>query len=651
MHKNFFEANEAQSKAISFGEGAMLVLAGPGSGKTFVITQRIRKLIEEHHVKPEHILVITFTKAAAKEMQERFVKLSDGQVAPVSFGTFHAIFFHILQHAYSFDARNIIKESEKKQFLKEVLHSMPPELVREDEVLEHPDVLQRILEEISQIKNLGISYREYISSCCTKEQFSYIYEQYRKRMKQKNKLDFDDMVLLCYHLLRKRADILKIWQDKFQYILIDEYQDINPMQYEVVKLLALPQNNLFVVGDDDQAIYGFRGSRPEIMLHFQEDYPNAQKVLLNRNYRSHSMIVETSLRLIAHNQKRFPKAMETAWVHDSKRNEDDNRQACHKIKKEVSKENEHGVSVYCFESKLQQSQNIVQLIKQYVEQKKGAYEDIAIIYRTNTLAILTAEKLVKEGIPFQVKEQIKNVYDTNVAKDMIAYVQYALFEKDIQAFFRIMNRPVRYISRESVPLQPFTKAQLLLQLQDKNYVIHNVIKLYEQLAFIKKCTPYAAINYIRRGIGYDAYLKERCKEQGRKWEEEKELLDELQEHAKTYDSLREWLEAVLHMEDTMKQAQTDKKENAVQLMTMHASKGLEFPVVIIPDVNEGIMPYKKAITEEQLEEERRMLYVAMTRAKEKLFLFYVKENEPGGILPSRFLQEMKRNKENGLFAK
>lgn len=622
MHKMkslLSKANQAQSKAISFGEGPMLVLAGPGSGKTFVITQRIQYLIEEHHVKPEHILVITFTKAAAKEMQERFVKLSDGQILPVSFGTFHAIFFHILQHTYSFDSRNIMKESEKKQVLKEILHSMPSELMKEDDVLEHPDVLQRILEEISQIKNLGISYRKYQSNCCTQEQFCYVYEQYRKSMKRRNKLDFDDMVLLCYHLLKKRNDILEVWQEKFQYILIDEYQDINPMQYEVIKLLAMPQNNLFVVGDDDQAIYGFRGSSPDIMLRFQDDYPNAQRVLLNRNYRSQAMIVETSLKLISHNQKRFIKEIETISAH---------------------KESENSVFVYSFESKLQQAQNVVQLIKQYIEREHRKYEDISIIYRTNTLAMLTAEKLAKEGIPFQIKEQVKNIYDTSVAKDIIAYIQYALYEKDVQAFFRIMNRPVRYITRESVPLQPFTKAQLLVQLRDKNYVIHNVIKLYEQLAFIKKCTPYAAINYIRKGIGYDMHMKECCKEQGRNWEAEKELLDELQEHAKAYDSLKEWLDAILQIEDTIKQAQTTKKENAVQLMTMHASKGLEFPVVIIPDLNEGIIPYKKAITQEQLEEERRMLYVAMTRAKEKLFLFYVSDKDRGSSLPSRFLQEI-----------
>lgn len=181
----------------------------------------------------------------------------------------------------------------------------------------------------------------------------------------------------------------------------------------------------------------------------------------------------------------------------------------------------------------------------------------------------------------------------------------------------------------------------MLNLQGKDYVIHHVITLYNQLAFIKKCTPYAAINYIRKGVGYDAYLKERSQELGRNWEEDRRLLEEMQEHAKLYNSLKEWLDAVVHMEDAIKKAQTSKEENAVQLMTMHASKGLEFPIVIVPDLNEGIIPYKKAITEEQIEEERRMLYVAMTRAKEKLFLFYVKEeNELGMILPSRFLQEI-----------
>ena len=616
MHN--LNVNEAQSKAITHGEGPMLVLAGPGSGKTLVITQRIKYLIEEHQVRPDHILVITFTKAAALEMQKRFCSMTEDKVYPVNFGTFHAIFFQILKQTYSFDASSIMKETQKKILLSEIIETIPQNDNFHFESDDSGEHIQRLLSEISTVKNSNLSLEEYKSDVCSEEIFSYIYQQYCKRMAMKKKVDFDDMVLLCYKLLKSRPDIVKQWQERFQYILIDEFQDINPLQYKIIQMLAKPLNNLFIVGDDDQAIYGFRGSNPEIMLHFREDYPNVEQVLLNINYRSKSDIVESANQLISHNQKRFPKMVEAI-------NKDRN-----------------GVRLCYFESRQEQSKNIVLLIKQYMKQPEARYHDIAIIYRTNTHAVITAEKLVQENIPFQMNEKLKNIYDSTIAKDIIAYLKYALEQKDLKSFYRIMNKPVRYIRRDTVPMHSFSMQELLQNNRDKEYVIHNIIHLYEQLGFIKGMSPFAAVNFIRKGVGYEEYLIEKAKEAGASYEQWKEELDGLQESAKEFETIKEWICYIEHYEERLEQAGKEKKD-AIHIVTMHASKGLEWPIVILPDINEGRIPHKKAITDAQIEEERRIFFVAMTRAKEKLFLFCVKEKEAGNILPSRFIQEIKVN--------
>ena len=606
--------NEAQSKAITHGEGPMLVLAGPGSGKTLVITQRIKYLIEENQVKPEHILVITFTKAAALEMQKRFLAMTENRMLPVMFGTFHAIFFQILKQTYSFNATSIIKESQKIALIREVIKEIPEQQILIHEQEDEEENIHKLLSEISKVKNCGLQSHEFQSEIVPIHIFSAIYQQYCKKMSMLKKVDFDDMVLLCYQLLHQRTDVLKLWQERFRYILIDEFQDINPLQYKIIQMLASPQNNLFIVGDDDQAIYGFRGSDPEIMRHFQQDYPNVERVLLNINYRSNSDIVDHANQLIKHNVNRFDKEV---------------------IAQNTSKD---GVRICYFESRQKQTKNIVSLIRQYMRQPGAQYKDIALIYRTNTHATITAEKLLKEKIPFQMKEKTGNIYNSAVAKDIIAYLTYALYQKDIRAFYRIMNRPVRYIRRDTVPMKCFTMQELVRNNQDKEYVIRNITRFYEQLKFLKGMSPYAAINFIRKGIGYDEYLRDKAEETGDSFEKWEHDLKYIQESASDFDTLQEWLLYVEHYEENLEQGKKEK-EDAVNIVTMHGSKGLEWPIVIIPDVNEGHIPHKKAITDAELEEERRMFFVAMTRAKEKLFLFSVKEKEAGNNLPSRFIHE------------
>lgn len=614
--------NEAQYRAITHGAGAMLVLAGPGSGKTFVVTQRIKYLIEQYHVKPDGILVITFTKAAAAEMQDRFARLNEGKLYPVHFGTFHSVFFQILRHTYRFTAQNIIRERDKYRFLTQIIGEMPEEIRGQAQIDDNIELLQNLLSEISAVKNNGITPQEIQSTTVSQAEFEYIFQRYKQEMNRCRLIDFDDMVLLCRNLLVERPDTLKLWQERFQYILVDEFQDICSLQYEVVRMLAKPQDNLFIVGDDDQSIYGFRGSKPEIMMNFTKDYPEAQQVLLNVNYRSKQGIVDTAGKLIAHNKVRFAK--------------------------EVKAQNEQidGVNIYSFSSKLKQAENIGLLIKQYMEQPGAKYSDIAILYRTNNHTVYTADKLMKEGIPFYMKEKPKNIYDSPIAKDIIAYLNYALYENCLEDFLRIMNRPVRYIKKSTVPRQAFRMEALIQNNKSTEYVVQNIVDLYDALRFIKGLNPFSAVNFIRKGIGYEAFLKKQALENGRDAAKEIEMLEELMQLAKDFETIPEWLEhiqnydtimrEITQQENGLKSAGTD----AVSMVTMHSSKGLEWKVVILPDVNEGVVPHKKAVTDNELEEERRMFYVAMTRAKESLFLFYIQEKEAGNLLPSRFLDEI-----------
>ena len=600
----------------------MLVLAGPGSGKTFVVTQRIKYLIEQYHVKPDGILVITFTKAAAAEMQDRFARLNEGKLYPVHFGTFHSVFFQILRHTYRFTAQNIIRERDKYRFLTQIIGEMPEEIRGQAQIDDNIELLQNLLSEISAVKNNGITPQEIQSTTVSQAEFEYIFQRYKQEMNRCRLIDFDDMVLLCRNLLVERPDTLKLWQERFQYILVDEFQDICSLQYEVVRMLAKPQDNLFIVGDDDQSIYGFRGSKPEIMMNFTKDYPEAQQVLLNVNYRSKQGIVDTAGKLIAHNKVRFAK--------------------------EVKAQNEQtdGVNIYSFSSKLKQAENIGLLIKQYMEQPGAKYSDIAILYRTNNHTVYTADKLMKEGIPFYMKEKPKNIYDSPIAKDIIAYLNYALYENCLEDFLRIMNRPVRYIKKSTVPRQAFRMEALIQNNKSTEYVVQNIVDLYDALRFIKGLNPFSAVNFIRKGIGYEAFLKKQALENGRDAAKEIEMLEELMQLAKDFETIPEWLEhiqnydtimrEITQQENGLKSAGTD----AVSMVTMHSAKGLEWKVVILPDVNEGVVPHKKAVTDNELEEERRMFYVAMTRAKESLFLFYIQEKEAGNLLPSRFLDEI-----------
>ena len=603
--------NKSQIQAIAHGTGPCMVLAGPGSGKTAVIIQRTIDLIEKSHVKPENILVITFTKAAATEMKQRFLHRMGAGQSGVTFGTFHGIFFTVLKYAYHYSAANIIGEEQRYALLRDVCHSM--HLQYEDEA----EFFSGVFAEISKVKNERIPLESYYSSLCGEEVFRDIFKAYQSRMQKNGLLDFDDMLVYTYELFTQRKDILAMWQQKFQYILIDEFQDINQLQYDIIRMLALPENNLFIVGDDDQSIYRFRGSKPEIMLHFGEDYKKAKKVVLDVNYRCTKDIVEKSLRLIGHNSNRYPKD-----IH-------------------ANSEAEDGVILCSFDNTAKEAAFIIEQIKRSIE-KGQRYSDFAVLFRTNIQPQYLMEQLLSHDIPFHTKDALPNLYNHWMVRDILAYLTIGKGSRRRKDFLQILNKPKRYLSRESLTDEVVDFLEWEKLYEEQPWIAERVVKLSYDVKLLEKMSPYAAINYIRRGIGYEDYLREYATDHDRKPEELLDILDQIQESAKGFASVDKW---VFHMKEYEEQLtriarQKNANPNSVELATFHSAKGLEFANVFIMEVNESWVPYRKSVLERDIEEERRLLYVGLTRAKEKLWISYVKEIHNKSSEPSRFIKEI-----------
>lgn len=611
------ELNQAQKEAVIHKDGPMLVLAGPGSGKTLVITERTKHLIQKYNIPEESILVITFTRAAAGEMKERFLRLVGHSNTKVSFGTFHSIFFTILRHAYSLSPDNIIREKERLACIKDIVFSM--KLEYEDE----KEYMSELLSEISMVKGNKIELSTYYSLSCGDEVFRDIYQEYNKRIRGAGKIDFDDMLLLCYELLSERPDILKLWQNKFRYILVDEFQDINILQYDIVKMLAAPSNNLFIVGDDDQSIYRFRGAKPEIMLNFPSDYPDSKRILLNINYRSNKHIINLASHLISHNKARYAKKLK-AYI-----------------------EGGNQVIIGEFDTMTVQNKSLVEEILRLHEMNRPLSE-MAILVRTNLGAGAILHKLMEYNIPFIAGDNLPNIYDHWITQDIISYIRIALGETSRGLYLKIINRPTRYISRECFDNPEVNLQDILDYYEDKEWMLNRINQLDYDLAMLSKMTPYAGIQYIRRGIGYEDFLKEYADLRKMKHEELLDVVDELQESARGFNSYSDWFKHMEEYKEELKRQMHNNRNNkcdGIHIITMHSSKGLEFQTVFLVDVNEGITPHKKAVLPESIEEERRLFYVAMTRAKELLYIFCSKERYSKAMQPSRFIAEISTDKE------
>ena len=587
--------NEAQTQAIQHTDGPCLVLAGPGSGKTLTIVNRVKYLIEKQKVRPEEILVVTFTRFAAAEMKSRLCLVMGKRDLPVTVGTFHGIYYGILKWAYRMNQENILSETEKYQILRGVINKERMEIFDEE------DFIQDIAAEIGKVKNNRIPLEEFVSEKCSADAFRNIYRNYEQHRKELKKIDFDDMLVLCYELFQSRPDVLAQWQKKFRYVLIDEFQDINRIQYDVIRMLAQPENNLFVVGDDDQAIYGFRGADSELMLGFGKDFPNAKQILLGMNYRSTANIVQNSLKLIENNVERYSKKLEA------------NR--------------EGGSCLHIQEVKdpVEEAEYVLEEI-QKCKENGIKEEEIAILFRVHTDARAVVEAMVERKIPFQMKEHLPNIYEHFIAKDIMAYFRLATGARHRQDFLQIMNRPKRYLGRDSVAGAKVSFEDMRKFYCDKDWMIDRIDQFEWDVKMLMKMAPYAAIQYIRKRIGYDDFLKEYAFTHQINRSDLNEVLAEIEEAAKAFSSVEEWFAHVEEYTETLKvkEKERNRPRPGVRLMTIHASKGLEFKQVFLIAANEGRIPYQKAKTDKEIEEERRLFYVAMTRAKDFLKICYVK---------------------------
>lgn len=603
--------NTAQQKAVCHETGPMLVLAGPGSGKTTVLLCRISRLLERGLAKPQEILALTFSKAAAEEMKSRFENLNGA--SGVSFGTFHSIFFRILRSRYGWNVEQIFQEEERRSILRNSI---------EAEKWDIPDLEEYISQFFSQLSLMNSELEQpnrFTPVGMPVEEFRKLYRAYEGYKERHEKLDFDDMLTQCYQLLREDAAVREYWQRKYKFILVDEFQDVNQAQFACLQILAEKHQNLFVVGDDDQSIYAFRGARSDFLLHFPTLYPAAKKVTLNTNYRSTERIVNLAERVIGNNEVRFVKNMKGIGEAGDK------------------------VTFFLAEDAAKEAAHIAEKIGRLLDEGVPLTE-IAVIYRTNLQGGAFARELYKRGIPYDLRDNSGNVYEHWVAKDLLAYLLLAENEESDSALRRILNKPKRYIGKDllaEAEAMPYTLLRSFFVCPSlKGWQEENLENLRIDLNQIRKRTPYDALKYIRKVIGYDEYLEEFAAYRRTSAQVLQEIADEIMETAKDCADVRSFREQLERLSLQMKEQSRKKgqKRNGVALMTMHGAKGLEFRAVFLPSLVEGIVPHEKGM--DTVAEERRLFYVAMTRASEKLCLSAILQRYEKERKPSRFLAEM-----------
>lgn len=616
---DFSKMNDAQRLAVTHGEGPLLLLAGPGSGKTFTITQRILYLLEKG-IPPERILVITFTKDAAVSMQQRFRKLSPSSL-PVNFGTFHSVFYHMLRESGCIRTEHPLNQSQKKKILLPILKEYSEEAFKE---LLQEDTAA-ILNAMSFYKNtLSVEEAAEKAPKEWREAFPAILDRYEAARGRMGAVDFDDMVCECRRMLSEQPRKRQYWQNRFDHILMDEFQDINPVQYETVKLLAKPPCNLFAVGDDDQAIYGFRGAQPECLKRFAEEF-GARQLLLNINYRSCGEIIAASGLVIGENKNRFPKDLRPASSCDMHL----------ETEKHITP-----VAIREFTDQESQYEYLIRHLRDFTHS-----DSRAVLFRTNAMMQGVAARLRRAGIPYVMRERVQSIYEHFIVRDIMSYLLLAQGRWSRERFLHICNRPSRYISREALAnSESFRQVKAYYANTSKQYAALDLLE--KQLEYISRASLKAAIVYICKAAGYEKYLKEQSKGHSDKWREWQEMLEWIRADAGSFDRAEDWLEAQEEYNESLKtrekQTENALSREAVWLMTVHGSKGLEFDHVLIPDCNEKVFPHGRMPDSDVCEEERRIFYVAMTRAAKSLELLYLNDPDTGARLPSRFLNPLLR---------
>lgn len=614
--------NENQKRAVEHLNGPCMVLAGPGSGKTRVITYRIANMVVNKEIKPTSILAISFTKASSVEMKNRALILSkDYRMNKVTYGTFHSVFFRILRFFVKYDLDSILDEKSKRLALKGIMKNLNIENADDDETV------GQVINEISFVKNELMDKYDFDSEILSSDEFIKTYNMYEEYKSQINKIDFDDMLIKTYELLLNNNQALQRVRSAYKYILVDEFQDINKVQFEVLKLIANPMNNIFVVGDEDQSIYGFRGSRPDFLLEFEEYFEGTNKVVLDINYRSKEEIIDVANRLIEKNENRYEKVIKCGQGNGAQINY-------------VSPEDSEEEAVFIAKDILEE------IKKDYVE-----YSDFAVIYRTNIQSRALVDVFMDMRIPFVVKDSIITIYDHWAAQDILAYLRIGLNTQNNKDWVRIINKPFRYISKDNVNMVK-DESEFINALINKCNLHPKQVKTINDLdidlSYLKTLNPKNAISYIRTSLDYDRYILDYCANRKIKTNGLIEILNELESSATNFKTIKDYLEHIDRVKSELVDNKNNKNTDGVIFTTMHSAKGLEFKNVYIIGTNEGTIPHEKSYEIEddekkieQIEEERRLMYVAITRAEENLYISSPINKYGKKVSKSRFIDDIK----------
>ncbi|MCT8977336.1 ATP-dependent helicase [Clostridium sp. CX1] len=594
-----------QKRAVFAEDKNVLVVAPPGSGKTTVIISRIVHLIVNKRVSVDNMIVITFTRAAALNMKERFLKLTKASRSPF-FGTFHALFYKILSR-HKGDI-NIIKTSEVYKLVNGVLISFL-DSVSDEKVKE-------IINDISLFKNSQVDINDFKSKI-DKAIFRECFTAYENYKEENRLMDFDDLQLNTKKLFLEKPELLDGYRSLFKYILVDEFQDCDKLQVELLQMLGV-ENSIFAVGDEDQCIYGFRGSRPDCMVEFDRYFKDGQKIFLRINYRSSENIVSLSKKLIQNNKNRNNKEIE------------------------ANKSERGNIKIYNVENEKSQSERIIESIEGLIKENNYTYKDMAILYRTNMESRSIIEALLKKDIPLMLMDKEYDFFEHFVCKDIIAFLKLSIDSTDRESFVRIINKPFRYISK--VNIEKVRKSiikdncfEILRNIEDMPiFQIKNIETLERDILRLNKMNLKDAINFIINNLGYLDYIREYSQRVKADTSELKDVLEEFKEAAEDYNSITNFLLHIDTLKDQLKKKSKDT--NGVVLSTIHGVKGMEFTNVFIINCDEEVIPHINSIPQ-NLEEERRLFYVAITRAIHNIYMYTTKTLKGRGRSLSRFIKE------------
>lgn len=622
--------NDVQKQAVLQTEGPVLLLATPGAGKTTVLNFRIAYLILGKEVSPGHILALTFSRAAAQDMGERFHTLFGRRIPErVRFSTIHSLCYRIIRTWFQRvnQSYRLIEQEQgalsKTAVLRQLYESINHTMLTEDK-------LEELTQAIGYIKN-SLMPRSKIGELEVKvknlEQIYLAYEEYkRKAHGPVLLLDFDDMLTVAYDILRKQPDLLKIYQQQYRYILMDESQDTSLVQNKIVELLAQPQNNLFLVGDDDQSIFSFRAADPQYLLNFRTVYPEAQVLTMDQNYRSTQKLVASANEFIQANQKRYPKNMFS------------------------QQDSGEPPRILKFATNEEHLEYLVKSLK--ARPLSQNVNPVAVLYRNNLSAVLLMDRLERAGIPFYMKDFRDRFFKHWVVEDVLNFLRFSYSDKNVMLLEKIFMKFDSYISRKqlewlkSCPSTESVFDRLAEIPETQEFRRKRLLEFKRNFKRLNHMNPTPALHFIRHDLKYEEKVREFTDRLGYSMEVVREMLNILETLAEGQQSLVGFANRLKSLEETAKRSAQNKGKSVVTLSTLHAAKGLEFDEVYLIDLAEGILPAAdaiKAVEQKQdatMEEERRLFYVGITRAKRKLELLSVQFQNHQEVLPSRFVIEL-----------